>query len=239
MTDVATMANAITTAIQTGLAATQSSQSVILSPFEGKDTDDFRTFKEQITSSVALANVPEASKLDYLKLHLSGGALAYYLELPNTSRNTFDNAIGSLETRYLSPNRIELFKLKFQERKYNQSRESAEDYLTDITRLANIAFPDATGVNRSAERTRRIRDAFISGMPNSIRLKLLLEPDNKTVQELCTFVSKRQALQTTLPDEDATTTAFNNVAPASSQMSDALNSIVNTEIGNKELEIRN
>ena len=69
-------------------------------------------------------------------------------------------------------------------------------------------------------------------MPNSIRLKLLLEPDNKTVQELCTFVSKRQALQTILPDEDATTTAFNNVAPASSQMSDALNSIVNT---NKEL----
>ena len=154
MTDVATMANAITTAIQTGLAATESSQSVILSPFEGKDTDDFRTFKEQITSSVALANVPEASKLEYLKLHLSGGALAYYLELPNTSRNTFDNAIGSLETRYLSPNRIELFKLKYQERKFNQSRESAEDYLTDITRLANIAFPDATGVNRSAERTR-------------------------------------------------------------------------------------
>ena len=69
-------------------------------------------------------------------------------------------------------------------------------------------------------------------MPNSIRLKLLLEPDNKTVQELSTFDSKGQALKNILPDEDATTTAFNNVSPASSQMSDALNSIVNT---NKEL----
>ena len=67
MTDVVMMANAITTTIHTGLATAKDTfESVSLSPFEGMHTDEFHTFKEQITDSVAL--VPDA----------------YYLELSNT-----------------------------------------------------------------------------------------------------------------------------------------------------------
>ena len=40
---------------------------------------------------------------------------------------------------------MELYKLKFQERKFNQSKETPEDFLTDITRHANIAFADSGG----------------------------------------------------------------------------------------------
>ena len=165
---------------------------------------------------------------------MTGGALAFFLEAPTADRDTFDKAIQALENRYSSANRIELFKLKFQERKFNLSRETPEDYLTDLTKLANLAFPNPTGGDRSQERSRRIRDAFISGMPSQLRLKLLMEPDTKTVQELCTFVSKRLALKTILPDEEATSTAFNalSVNDSANPMTEALNSIADT---NREL----
>ena len=191
---------------------------------------------------MSLAQVPNNGKLDYLKLHLTGGALAFFSEIPTADRNKFEKAIEALENRYLIANRIELFKLKFQERKFKLSRETP-DYLTDLTRMANLAFPNPTGGDRSQERTRRIRDAFISGMPSQLRLKLLLEPDTKTVQELCTFVSKRLALKRNLPDE-ATSTAFNahSFNETTNSMTEALNSIAATnreliktqkELGNK------
>ena len=127
MTDVTAMATAITTAIQTGIIGTSSGQTVVLNPFSGGETEDFRTFKEQVRSSVSLAQVPNNAKLEYLKLHLAGGALAFFLEIPTADKDTFDKAIQALENRYLSANRIELFKLKFQERKFNLSRETPED----------------------------------------------------------------------------------------------------------------
>ena len=78
MTDVAAAANAIATAITTSIgtatAAAQPAPTVQLTPFSGGPTEDFRVFKEQIKSSITLSQVPNAGKVDYLKLHLSGGA---------------------------------------------------------------------------------------------------------------------------------------------------------------------
>ena len=69
---------------------------------------------DQKLSVTCLAQVPNNAKLDYLKLHLTGGALVFLLEIPTEDRDTFDKAIQALENRYRSANRIELFKLKFQ-----------------------------------------------------------------------------------------------------------------------------
>ena len=44
------------------------------------------------------------------------------------------------------------------------------------------AFADSGGNDYSAERTRRIRDAFIPGMYTHIRLKLLMQPETTTVK---------------------------------------------------------
>ena len=110
-----------------------------------------------ILSGLDLANITvhlNPKQVGFLKLHLQGGALNYFLELPAASKNTLNNALLSLENRYLSANRVELYKLKFQERKFIQSKETPEDILTDITRLANIAFADSGGNDYSAERTR-------------------------------------------------------------------------------------
>ena len=97
---------------------------------------------------------------------------------------------------------MELYNLQFQERKFNQSKETPVDFLTDLTRLSNIAFAASGGNDYSAERTRRIRDAFTSGMPTHIRLKLLMQPETTTVNDPFASVTKRLTFKSTYPDED-------------------------------------
>ena len=111
-TDFTAMAAVITIAIQTRNTGTSSGQFVVLNPLSVGETEDFRTFREQIRSSVSLAQVRKNGKLDYLKLHLTGGALVFFVEIPTAdNRDTFDKEIRALENRYLSTNIIELSKL--------------------------------------------------------------------------------------------------------------------------------
>ena len=171
---------------------------------------------------------------------MQGGALNYFLESPTANKNTLNNALLSLENRCLSANRVELYKLKFQERKFNQSKATPEDFLTDITRLAKKAFADSGGNDYSAERTRRIRDAFLSGMHTHIRLKLLMQPETTTVNDLCASVSKRLTLISILPDEDAQATGFNSITDnISSSLATALNNIAtaNKKLASSQREL--
>ena len=71
MADVAAAANAIATAIR-GFAPTPQAA------FIGAVTEDFRVFREQLESSIALAQVPNAQQVGFLKLHLQGGPLNYF-----------------------------------------------------------------------------------------------------------------------------------------------------------------
>ena len=231
MGDVAAAATAIANAITTSLATSQAAPTVHINPFSGGPTDDFRVFKEQIRSSITLAQVPDAGKIDFLKLHLAGGALSYFLELPAADKADLATALTALERRYFSANQLEFYKLKFQERKFDMSKETPEDFLTDLTKLANFAFANSGGVDRSGERSRRIRDAFIAGMPTQLRLKLLMRPDTDTVDTLCTQVSKRLVLKSILPDKDSISTAFNAVSndQASNSLTQVLNSVVEAQ----------
>ena len=86
-----------------------------------------------------------------------------------------------MDQSYFSANQKHLRKLKFQERKLDESQETPEDYITDLTKIANIAFAGASGTERSGERTRRIREAFISEMPTWICLKNWLRLYTDTV----------------------------------------------------------
>ena len=182
MADVAAATTAIANAIRTSLATSQSAPAVHINPVSGGPTEDFRVFREQIRSSITLAPIPDAGKVDFLKLHLAGGALSYFRELPAAEKADLATA---LERRYFSANQLEFYNFKFQERKFDTSKETPEDFLTDLTKLANIAFANFGGVDRSGERTRRIRDSFIAGMPTQLRLKLLMRPD--TVDTLPSF----------------------------------------------------
>ena len=108
-------ANAIATTIRGIAPPAAAQQGFCLTPFSGGVTEDFRVFREQIESSIAVAQVPNVQQVGFLKFHLQGGALNYFLELPTASKNTTNDALLSLENRYLSANRVKIYKLKFQE----------------------------------------------------------------------------------------------------------------------------
>ena len=168
MADVAAATTTIANAIRTSLATSQAAPAVHINPFSGGPTEDFRVFREQIRSSITLAPIPDAGKVDFLKLHLAGGELSYFLKLPAAEKADLATASTALERGYFSANQLEFYKLQFQERKFDTSKETPEDFLTDLTKLANIAFANSGGVDKSGERTRRIRDAFIAGMPTQL-----------------------------------------------------------------------
>ena len=104
-------------------------------------------------------------------------------------RHTFDIDIHFLEKRFLSANTIEFFMLKLQEQKLNASRDILEKYLTELTTLANLAFPKPTGGYRTQEKTRGNLSRAVCFL--NCDLNFLMEQDTKTVHELGTFVSRR------------------------------------------------
>ena len=77
--DVAAAATPIAATIW-GVAPTSVPQTVILQPFVAGPLEEFIIFREQLEISIELAQVPAIERVGYLKLHLQGGALNYFLE---------------------------------------------------------------------------------------------------------------------------------------------------------------
>ena len=122
MADVAAAATDFANAITTSLATSQAPPAVHINLFSGGPTEDFRVFREQIRSFITLAQVPDAGKIVFLKLHLAGGALSYFLELSAAEKADLATALTALERRYFSANQHEFYKLKFQQKKFDTSK---------------------------------------------------------------------------------------------------------------------
>ena len=129
-------------------------------------------------------------------------------------RQHYDQALASLRERYQNDQRIQLQKLVFQARKLQTSDYSAQDFLTDLQRLALEAYPDiaaraAAGRRpavvaeiRTQERTRRVRQAFINGMPIKLRRFLMTQPEDTTIDDLCANAASRMIVDRLYPDDD-------------------------------------
>jgi hypothetical protein len=182
--------------------------SLHINPFSGSETDDFDQFLRQIDSAVALGDIQAGQHRSFLHLHLRG-ALRFYDQLVGNQVDNFAHACASLRNRYASPRREELHKITFGNRKFSKSKESVEDFLTDLQRIAELAYP---GGPRADKRTRRVRDAFIHGMPNKIQRHLFSVAEAENVVQLCERAAKCILLDNLCPDEHNNHT-FNEVAP--------------------------
>ena len=91
-------------------------------------------------------------------------------------------------------------------------KEQPDDFLTDLQRVANLAIVDhpAAHIDHTDERSRRIREQFIQGMPFKYEKGLLKENYNITVNELCAIIKRRVRIDQINP-EPQYTTAFNTL----------------------------
>lgn len=191
---------------------------VQIDAFYGLPTEDWGQFERQLESAIGVsATTSERQKVQYMHLNLKAGALVYFDHLPAASKSNFKLAIQDMRKRYGSEKKQDLHKIVFQRRKYNPSKEAPEDFLTDLQRLAGIAFPDivdATGnvtTDKKEYRTGRVREQFIEGMTYKHKSSLMKKPATDTVEDLCTSVSQKIILQDACPQDDANATAFNEV----------------------------
>ena len=217
-----------------------------LQPFSGLESDNFNQFENPLRSCIGLAGVEEANRHLYLHLHLKGTALSFFDQLPEATRQNFDEALTSLRNRYVNPDRLESHKLKFTTRKYNASKETVHDFLTELQRMANLAFPDivaraaadgnpaVAAENCANERNRRVKEAFINGLPNKLKKYLLTLPETNTVEDLCERAARRVMIDQQYPEDDGGS-AFNELS--SSQVDTLLASLA--EIQKTQTAMRN
>jgi hypothetical protein len=165
-----------------------SNPNVSLKPFAGTEKEDFEQFQRQLKASIALSKIEEPDKVNLLHLHLTDGALLFFDQLVDNEKDTLNHALEALKNRYAGPNKVEIHRLAITSRKFDQSRETAHDLLTDLQRMARLAFP---GNDRTDERDRRVKEIFIDAMPPRIRKKLLGTEalTTKTAAEICTRVT--------------------------------------------------
>ena len=187
---------------------------VHLKRFSGLPNENWPEFERLLRASIAVSRIPEANhqRARYLHLHLAGNALNYYLRLAENTRNDLDDSLEQLRNRYAGADQRRNFELDLQSRKFDPVKEQPDDFLTDLQRLANLAIVDdpAAHIDRTDERTRRIREQFIQGMPFKYKNVLLKENDNITVNELCAIIKRRVRIDQINP-EPQYTTAFNTL----------------------------
>ena len=179
-------------------------------------------FLRQLESCIQVAAIPDADRHRYLHLHLKGGALTFFDQQPAAVREDYDQAVAALQARYQNEQRIQLQKLLFNARKMKPAEESAQDFLTELQRLALEAYPNVAhraaaggrpavaAEDRAQERTRRVREAFINGMPIKLKRFLMTQPDETTIEDLCAKASSRMIVDRLYPEDEDT--AFNEVS---------------------------
>ena len=83
---------------------------VNLQPFKGTKGENLEEFFRQLTSCMKVAGIPDANRHTYLYLQLKGCALAFFDQLPQATREDYDNAVATLRERYKNGQRIQLQK---------------------------------------------------------------------------------------------------------------------------------
>ncbi len=174
-------------------------------PFSGKPDEDIELFLSQLDSAICVNEVRVADRghVHFLRLRLAGAALNFFDSLTLAQTDTLDLSKAQLRARYVNPNRQAMNRMTFQCRKFNEDHESVEDFLTELKRLSVQAYPEA-------ERVARIREAFMYGLPNRLKKKVLSRPAAVLVDDLAELISRTLVIDKICPTNDLVS-AFNEV----------------------------
>ena len=174
-------------------------------PFSGKPDEDIELFLSQLDSAICVNQVGVADRghVHFLRLRLAGAALDFFDSLTLAQTDSLELSKAQLRARYVNPNRQAMNRMTFQWRKFNEDHESVEDFLTELKRLSVQAYPEA-------ERVARIREAFMYGLPNRLKKKVLSRPAADLVDDLAELISRTLVIDKICPTNDLVS-AFNEV----------------------------
>ena len=190
-----------------------------LEPFEGKESEDWLGWKERIESLMAAEGTPADQRRLKLHLHLRGGALNFWRSLTPWERNhaPWQTIIARFDARYASPDNADYHEREFYARCYRgESKEGPHDFLQDLIRRSELAFPDLTDHdgavidNRTRERGTQVKRQFIAGMPPKMRNALFMKNQADTPAEsLAQYARKKFAANKLSTMEEQIAESFN------------------------------
>ena len=245
------------------MAAAAAQPTVSLPKYGGSSTDNWTGFESLFRSIVEVTGIADAQRVGFLELHLKDSALQFFHTLEQNTRAELELTITALKNHFCNPNLKEIHHINLENMKFNHKTESPEEFLVKLQNLALKAYPtpadlpvapvDAhvaidqdrfdreTRENKNRrnfsqmERERHIIRLFKKAMPMFIRLKLLEEPEDATIQELCTKARQKLILRELCPVDDWSRDGFNEMSSEKSEkfltvltkMSENQNSIEN------------
>ena len=227
------------------MAAAAAQSTVSLPKYGGSSTDNWTDFESLFRSIVEVTGIADAQRVGFLKLHLKDSALQFFHTLDQNTRADLELTITALKNHFCNPNLKEIHHINLENMKFNHKTESPEEFLVKLQNLALKAYPtpadqpvapvDAhvpndqdrfdreTRENQNRrnfsqmERERHIIRLFKKAMPNFIRLKLLEEPEDATIQELCTKARQKLILRELCPVDDWSRDGFNEMSSENSE----------------------
>ena len=219
-------------------AAAQST--VSLPKYGGISTDNWTDFDSLFRSILEVTGIADAQQVGFLKLHLKNSALQFFHTLDQNTRENLELTRTALKNHFCKPNLKEIHHINLESMKFNHKTEAPEEFLVKRQILALKAYPTPVDIpvapvdgdvpndrdrfdretrenqNRrnfaQMERERHIIRLFKKAMPNFIRIKLLEEPEDATIQELCTKARQKLILRDLCLVDDWSRDGFNEMS---------------------------
>ena len=226
---------------------------IALKPFSGTDKESFRVFEHLLRSIIGVAAVAGAQQANFLQLHLRDAALRYFQTLPEATRNDLALSLTALRNHFCNPQLQELHVIKLENVRFDPKTDSPENFLVSLQNMTLKAYPDPIpeayppGADQAAqdavdasndenlrfahqERQNQTKRFFKKCMPSWLRAKLLEQPDNTTVEDLCLLARKQLTIHDLCKKEDYIDGAFNEVSPTiSDNLINALSKLSQTQ----------
>ena len=138
---------------------------ISVEPFGGSDNEDFAQFEQLFQGYVGVAGIANAQQANFLQLHLRDNALRFYQTLPALTRADVPLSLVALCDHFCNPQLQEVHVLKLEQSKFDIKRDSPENFLVNLTKKAQRAYPtpdlpvvaplDGALVGRRGSRCRR------------------------------------------------------------------------------------
>ena len=114
---------------------------ISVEPYGGSDTEDFSQFEQLFQGYVGVAGIANDQRANFLQLHLRDSALRFYQTLPALTRADVPLSLAALRDHFCNPQLQEVHVLNLEQAKFDIKRDSIEDYLVNLTKKAQRAYP--------------------------------------------------------------------------------------------------
>ena len=114
---------------------------ISVEPFDGSDNEDFAQFEQLFQGYVGVAGIANAQQANFLQWHLRDSALRFYQTLPALTKADVPHCLAALRDHFCNPQLQEVHVLKLEQSKSDIKRDSPENFLVNLTKKAQRAYP--------------------------------------------------------------------------------------------------